>query len=173
MLGLKLIHTGKIGLKSFSSSFRRNGNHHVWQNLAAFWVLTHLDRVTHICVSKLTIIDSEMACHRRHYLNQCWNIVNSTSRNKILWNLNRNSYVFIQDNAFENIVCKMVAISSRPQCVSTTRYNWCLSDESSCRKIRSLQKWRKNVKRKFADFLEIHPSLNGWKLFWMDAQRSW
>ena len=52
-----------------------------------------------------------------HYLNQCWNVVNWTIRNKLQWNLKRNSYIFIQENAFENVVWKMAAILSRPQCV--------------------------------------------------------
>ena len=52
-----------------------------------------------------------------HYLNQCWNIVNWTPRNKLQWNVNRNSYIFIQENPFENVVWKMAAILSRPQCV--------------------------------------------------------
>ena len=34
-------------------------------------------------------------------------------------NLNRNSYIFIQENAFENVVWEMVAILSRPQCVKS------------------------------------------------------
>ena len=41
-----------------------------------------------------------------HYLNRCWNIVNLTLGNKIQWNLNRYLYVFIQENAFENVVWK-------------------------------------------------------------------
>ena len=53
-----------------------------------------------------------------HYLNQCWHIVNCTHRNKLQWNFNQNSYIFIQQNAFEN-VRKMLAILSRPQCVNT------------------------------------------------------
>ena len=36
-----------------------------------------------------------------HYLNQCWKIVYWTLRNKLQWNPNRNSYIFIQENAFE------------------------------------------------------------------------
>ena len=52
-----------------------------------------------------------------HYLNQCWNIVNWTLRNKLKWNLNQNSYIFIQENAFENVVWEMAAILSGPQCV--------------------------------------------------------
>ena len=38
-----------------------------------------------------------------HYLNQCWNIVNLTLRNKLQWNFNRYSYIFIQENIFQNI----------------------------------------------------------------------
>ena len=34
-------------------------------------------------------------------MNQCWNIVNWTLRNKLQWHLNRNSCIFIQENAFE------------------------------------------------------------------------
>ena len=45
-----------------------------------------------------------------HYMNQCWNIVISNLRNKLQWNLKRNSYIFIQENAFENVVRKMAAI---------------------------------------------------------------
>ena len=30
------------------------------------------------------------------YLDQCWNIVNWTLRNKIQWSINHNSYIFIQ-----------------------------------------------------------------------------
>ena len=31
--------------------------------------------------------------------------------------MNWNSYLFIQENLFENVIWKMVAILSRPQCV--------------------------------------------------------
>ena len=41
-----------------------------------------------------------------HYLNKCWNIVNWTPRNKLQWIINRNSYIFVQENAFENVVWK-------------------------------------------------------------------
>ena len=52
-----------------------------------------------------------------HYLNQCRNIVNWTLRNKFQVNLNQNSYIFIQENVFENIVYEMAAILSLPQSV--------------------------------------------------------
>ena len=41
---------------------------------------------------------------------QCWNIVNWTLENKIQWNFNRNSNIFIQENAFEILVCEMATI---------------------------------------------------------------
>ena len=48
-----------------------------------------------------------------HYLNQCWNIINWTFRDKFQWNLNRNLFICIQGNASENIVCEKAAILSR------------------------------------------------------------
>ena len=52
--------------------------------------LTHWGRVTHICVNRLTILGSDMACRlagaKPLSLNQCWNIVNSNLRNKLQWN---------------------------------------------------------------------------------------
>ena len=42
-------------------------------------------------------------------------IVNWTVRNKHKWNFNQNRTIFIQENAFENIVCKLAAILSQPQ----------------------------------------------------------
>ena len=52
-----------------------------------------------------------------HYLNQCWNIVNWTHENKLQQDLNRNSYIFILENALENVGWKMEAILSQPQSV--------------------------------------------------------
>ena len=52
-----------------------------------------------------------------HYLNQCWNIVNWTLENIFKWNLKRNTYIFIQENVFENVIWKMAAILSWSQCV--------------------------------------------------------
>ena len=57
-------------------------------------------------------------------LNQCWNIVNWTLRNKLQWNYNQKSYISIPENPFENTVSKMAAILSRSQCVKQNkRYN--------------------------------------------------
>ena len=70
--------------------------------------LTHLSWVMHICVRKLTTIASDNSLSMpSHYLNQCWNIVNWKLGNKFQWNRKGNSYIFIQQKAVENIVCKM------------------------------------------------------------------
>ena len=53
-----------------------------------------------------------MTCHwtaPSHYLNQWWSIVNWTFRNKPQWNFNRNSNIFIQENALENVVCDLAS----------------------------------------------------------------
>ena len=48
-----------------------------------------------------------------HYLNQCWVFVNWTLRNKLQWNFNQDTKLFIHENASEYIVCEMVAILTR------------------------------------------------------------
>ena len=50
---------------------------------------------------------------RQAILNQRWVIVNWTLRNKLQWNFDQNKDLFIQENAYENIVCDMAAILSR------------------------------------------------------------
>ena len=76
-------------------------------------LLTHWGQMMHARVIKLIIIGSDNG----HYLNQCWNIVNWALRNKLQWNYNRHLNILIQENAF--VLCKMVAILSRPQCVNS------------------------------------------------------
>ena len=49
-----------------------------------------------------------------NYLNQCY----YTLGNKLQWHFNRNFNIFIQENAFEDVVCEMPAILSRIQCVN-------------------------------------------------------
>ena len=44
-----------------------------------------------------------------------------TLRNKLQWNFNWISNIFIQENVFENVVCEMASISYRPQCVNIAR----------------------------------------------------
>ena len=45
-----------------------------------------------------------------HYLKQCWLHINGTLRNKLQWNLDHNTILFIHENGFENIVCTLAAI---------------------------------------------------------------
>ena len=59
-----------------------------------------------------------------HYLNQCWNIVNSNIRNKFQWHRKTNSNIFVQENAFENVVCEISAILSRHPYVNVL-FRWC------------------------------------------------
>ena len=89
--------------------------------------LTHWGRVTQICVSKPTIIGSDngLSPGRRQdiiYLNQCWNFVYWTLGNKFQRKLNPNSYIFKQENAFENVVWERAAILARSQCVNSSRH---------------------------------------------------
>ena len=80
--------------------------------------------MTHICVSKLTIIGSDNGLspdRRQAIISKCGIIVNWTFRNKLQWNFNRNSSIFIQENAFESVVCETVSMcwANRPETSST------------------------------------------------------
>ena len=46
-------------------------------------------------------------------------IVNWSLRNKLQWNLNQNKKLFIQEKAFQKVVCEMAAILSRPHFYQT------------------------------------------------------
>ena len=60
-------------------------------------------------------------------INRPWRInrdaecVNWNLGNKLQWNLKGKSYIFIQENAFENVVGEIVAFLSWPQCVDGIR----------------------------------------------------
>ena len=64
--------------------------------------------MTHICVSKLTVIGSD-------------NNLSPGRRQAIIWTsagillIRTSGTNFIQENAFENVVCEMADILSRPQ----------------------------------------------------------
>ena len=47
-----------------------------------------------------------------HHLNQCYHIVNWTNRNKLQWNVNRNSHIITEGNAFVSVVCDLANIVS-------------------------------------------------------------
>ena len=56
-----------------------------------------------------------------HLLRQCWLIVNWTTGNKFQLTLNKKKS---QENVFKNVVCKMVAIFFRSQCVNQNFWCW-------------------------------------------------
>ena len=87
----------------------------------------------HICVGNLTIIGSDngLLPGRRQAI--IWTnagiLIIGPLRNKLQWNSNRNSNIFVQENAPENVVSEMASILSRPQCVKkkTVQVNISLS----------------------------------------------
>ena len=91
-----------------------------------------------------------------HYSNQCGNnIVNSKLRNKLQWNLKWTSYIFFQENAFENVVCKMAAILSHPQCAL---------------KMPLLKSWVSPNDWQFKCLLN---RCSGWQQFYTKAEQYW
>ena len=65
-----------------------------------------------------------------HYLNHCRNIVVLTLRNKLQWNINGNSCIFIQENTFEYVAHEMAPILSQPQWVYGNMHNFILLEIS-------------------------------------------
>ena len=87
--------------------------------------LTRWGRVTHICVCKLTIIglDNDLLHDRRQAM--IWTNAGillvwplGTNYSEILIEIHLFS-IFIKENTFENVVCEMSAILSRPQYVKS------------------------------------------------------
>ena len=54
-----------------------------------------------------------------HDIHQCC-LINWTLRNTIKLNLNQDTTIFAPESAFENVIYKMVVISSRPQSIDIT-----------------------------------------------------
>ena len=78
----------------------------------------------HICIGNLTVIGSDNGlsphqCQAVIWTNPGILLNGPLGRNFEQWHFNKNSYIFIQDNSFENVICKMVPILSRLQCVNT------------------------------------------------------
>ena len=78
--------------------------------------------MVHICVNNLTIIGSDNGLSRGRRQAIIWTNAGilligplGTNFNEIF---NRNSYIFIQENAFKTVVCEMAAILFQPQCVN-------------------------------------------------------
>ena len=90
---------------------------HIFVNDCNKLPLTHWGRVTHICVSKLTIIGSDngLSPERRQAI--IWTNAGILIIGPLGTNFSRNSNIFIEENVIENVVCEMAAILSRPQCI--------------------------------------------------------
>ena len=90
--------------------------------------LTQWGRVTHICVSKLTTIGSDNGLSPARRQAIIWNnagiLLNwtlGTNFSELLSEIDTFLCVWIMRKCFENVVWKMAAILSRPQCVNTLR----------------------------------------------------
>ena len=88
--------------------------------------ITHGGRVTHIYVGRITIMGSDDGLSPGRFQPIIWTSAKillsgpvGTNKRNIHWNVN----IFIQGNAFENVVCEMVAILSRGRWVKWKRYN--------------------------------------------------
>ena len=111
-----------MGCEMWLNGYKKTSRHSTYSLRKSGWVTTHCGLVTTYGVTDL--------CHHWfrwwlaaclaaiHDLNQCWVIVNWTFRNKFQWHFNQNFKFFIEENAFENVVCKMAAIFARPQSVN-------------------------------------------------------
>ena len=75
--------------------------------------LTNECVVADVCVGGLghywfryRLVACSVACHNSHHW---WYHINSTLRNIFQWNVNQNFNRFVQENAFEYIVCKKIS----------------------------------------------------------------
>ena len=113
----------------------------------------------HICVGKLTSIGSDNSLSP----GQCQAIICTNAGllviepigTKLQWNFNLNPNIFIAKTTFENIICKMLAILSRPQCVNS----WKPRDAYTCQ-------WT------VLSSLSYPPAQRSWRVI-NPAQRSW
>ena len=82
-------------------------------------VLTHWGRVTHICIRKLATIGSDNGLSPGRHQAIIWTNAGKLLVGPLGTNFSEisieNSPIFIQENAFGNVVCEMAAILSRLQ----------------------------------------------------------
>ena len=74
-------------------------------------------------------------------MNQCSLIVNWSLRNKLRWNFNQNTKLFVHKNASEKIVCEMVAILFRRRWVKMLHLCRESNDDQWIQQVDSLHKW--------------------------------
>ena len=116
ILGLKLIHVSKratVDIRAITL-------------LSQY--LTHWGRVTHICVTKLTIIDSDDGLSPGQFQAIIWTNARIVSIRPLAINLNEILIeMFIHVNALENCVLKMTTILFLPQWVKADYHLLCKS----------------------------------------------
>ena len=105
------------------SQFNFHFHHQEYSQCQMSW-LTHWGRVTHICVGNLTIIgpDNGLSPGWRQAIiwTNAWILLIGpwgTNFSEILFGIHTFSLTKIH---FENVVCEMASILSRPQCVNIT-----------------------------------------------------
>ena len=105
--------------------------------------LTHWGRVTHTCASKLTIIGSGNGLSPGRHQTIIWTKAGILIIGPLGTNVNSN--IFIQEDAFESVVCEMAAMLfwlqcvkhydiqytsginvMKHQCINTISLNWCI-----------------------------------------------
>ena len=93
-----------------------------WNINAMRLMVNTLRSVTHTCVSELGHywLRQWLGAYSApsHCLNQWWPVVNLTHKNKLEWNFNQYVITFIQENALQNVVCKISWILIGHQCVN-------------------------------------------------------
>ena len=73
--------------------------------------------------------------------------------NKLQWNLNRNSYIFIQENAFENVVWKRAGILFRPQYHNESQTMWQSRSDNGIPKRHVLDILRRHTKKAVTTYI--------------------
>ena len=91
--------------------------------------LTQWGRVTHICVSNLTIIGLDNGLSSSWSEAIIWINVGilfiGPLGTKLQWNFIQNPHFFIRENPFQNVIWEMSPILSQPQCVNPIDPRWC------------------------------------------------
>ena len=87
--------------------------------LTMSFTLTHWGRMTHTYIYVYIYIYIYASVNWGNISSDTILVLERRLRNRLQWNLKRNLYIFIEANAFENVIWWMVAISSRPQYVNS------------------------------------------------------
>ena len=84
--------------------------------------MTHWGQVRHICIGKLTIIDSDNGLEPSRHQAIIWTNAGIVLIGPLRTNFSEifdwNSNIFIEENTLENVACNMLSISSWLQCAT-------------------------------------------------------